>query len=308
MAFAPGEQSVWHSRDSSPGASGMDLRDDIVDEEPPLHPLPAMQGAFEESMMETLLEIEQPESPNRNSTDNSVIRRRQLLEQDQYERTVAGRWKQKPGEKYHPLVKLVAQISFGMHLLHLGLAKSDDDVITILQTHVDEVDGFLERTTDDFELAQEDIDDRLRYLKIPLEHGEVFDNMLNDRAFRTAIVDGNEKIEHIVDRTAVAMKDALKDVQKGLDSTRELAKYLAQLGGIWIFPSEVHAQVYVEMVQNTEGWSGAFVILQQKGSSLSQSLVELEDIISDLQRWAGVASRRNPVSAIIPMGDNFLSR
>ncbi|KAL8824719.1 MAG: hypothetical protein Q9191_004863 [Dirinaria sp. TL-2023a] len=199
-----------------------------------------MQGAFEESMAETLEEAEDPDAQDRMSIADSVSRRKTLLEQEEYERTVAGRWKQKPGEKFHPLWKLVAQISFGMHLLQQGMAKSDEEVIKILQTHVDEIDGFLERTTEDFDLAQNDIDERIRYLRLPLEHGGVFDTMLNDRSFRVAIVEGNEKIEHIIDRTAAAMTDALKDVQKGLDATRELAKYLTRVDKNWDHRTEEH--------------------------------------------------------------------
>ena len=269
----------------------------LMDNLPPTHPVPTMQGAFEESIMETMTETEDLESGN--SKIDSVGRRKMLLEQEKYERTVAGRWKQKTGERFHPLWKLIAQISFGMHLLHQGLAKSDDEVIKILQSHVDEVDGFLERTTEDFDLAQGDINERIRYLKLPLEHGQVFDTMLNDRSFRIAIVEGNEKIEHIVDRTAVAMKDALTDTQKGLDATRELAKYLKRLEKSWQERSEEHGSVYLAMLGNTEGWTRAFLTLQQKGTKLQLSLVQLGGIIAEMQRRAGIASRKNLASVHI---------
>ena len=74
------------------------------------------------------------------------------------------------------------------------------------------MDGFLERTTNDFDLAQSDIDESIRHLKLPLEHAHVFDQMLADRPFRVVIMEGNEKIENIIDRTAAAMDDALKNV------------------------------------------------------------------------------------------------
>ena len=272
------------------------ISDADLEENPPTHPVPTMQGAFEESMKETL-EAEESEADNRFSKADSISRRKMLLEQERYERTVAGRWKQKPGEKFHPLWKLVAQISFGMHLLQQGLAKSDEEVIKILQTHVDEVDGFLERTTEDFDLAQGDINERIRYLRLPLEHGEVFDSMLNDRAFRIAIVEGNEKIEHIVDRTAAAMNDALKDVQKGLDGTKELARYLTTLDSTWRDRSEEHSSVYMAMIGNTEGWTRAFFNLQHKGNDLGVTLVQLSGIVSEMQRRAGMASRKNLVSS-----------
>lgn len=268
--------------------------EDELDDAPPVHPVPTMQGAFEESMTETI-DGDGADIPDRYSKADSVTRRKMLLEQDHYERTVAGRWKQKPGEKFHPLWKLVAQISFGMHLLQQGLAKSDEEVLKILQTHVDEVDGFLERTTEDFDLAQGDINERIRYLKLPLEHGSVFDQMLADRAFRVAIVEGNEKIEHIIDRTAAAMNDALKDVQKGLDATRELAKYMTRVDKQWEDRTEEHDSVYLAMIGNTEGWTRAFLTLQSKGGHLRKALVQLGGIVAEMQKRAGAASRKNLV-------------
>ena len=282
----------WRSPTGS-YANGDD--DDFLGEmasQTPQHPIPTMQGAFEESMLETINEDDEPISVSRK---DSVYRRKVLLERPRYERTVAGKWKQRTGEKYHPLWKIVAQISFGMHLLHQGLAKSDEEVMKILQSHVDEVDGFLERTTDDFELAQEDINERIRYLNLPLEHGDVFDSMLGDRAFRAAMVEGNIKIEHIIDRTQVALTDSLKDVKKGFDGTKELAKYLKKLERTWQARDEGHADVFAAMIGNTEGWTDAFVILQDKGKKLNESLEYLRGIISEIQRLVGIASRRDVV-------------
>ena len=261
----------------------------------PQHPITTMQGAFEESMLETLNEDDDPMPANRK---DSVYRRKVLLERPRYERTVAGKWKQRPGERYHPLWKIVAQISFGMHLLHQGLAKSDEEVMKILQNHVDEVDGFLERTTEDFDPAQHDINERIRYLNLPLEHGDVFESMLGDRAFRAAMVEGNIKIEHIIDRTQVALNDSLKDVKKGFDGTRELARYLKKLERTWEARDEEHADVFLSMIGNTEGWSYAFVNLQDKARKLNENLENLRGIISEIQRLVGIASRRDVVSMI----------
>ena len=298
MAISAPDEGEWLAPIKMSENHGGPDSDDDMDERPPVHPVPTMQGAFEESMMETLNEPDEPDPQDRWSTADSVSRRKMLLEQAEYERTVAGRWKQKPGEKFHPLWKLVAQISFGMHLLQQGLAKSDEEVIKILQTHVDEIDGFLERTTEDFDLAQGDINERIRYLRLPLEHGQVFDGMLNDRNFRMAIVEGNEKIEHIIDRTAAAMTDALKDVQKGLDATRELAKYLTRVDKRWDDRTEEHDSVYLAMIGNTEGWTRAFLTLQSKGNTLRKALIQLGGIVAEMQRRAGTASRKNLVSQI----------
>lgn len=221
-----------------------------------------------------------------------VVRRNTLLEAPVYTRVVAGRWKQRPGERFHPLWKLIAQISFGIHLLAQGMAKSEDEVMQILQAHVDEIDGFLERTTEDFDLAHDDIQERLRCLKLPLSHPATFDKMLEDRNFRLSIVEGNEKIEHIVDRTTQAMKDSVKDLQKGLDSTTCLDSYLRQLDAIWIKQSIEHEAVFVAMLGNVEGWRKAFQSLLSQGTRLGGSLKKLTDIINEMQARAGEVSRR----------------
>jgi hypothetical protein len=266
--------------------------DDAGSSQPPQHPVPQLQGPFEESMMESLNETEDGEE----NTD-SVARRKLLLQRERYERVCAGRWKQRPGEKFHPLWKLSAQLSFGIHLLAQGLAKSEEEVMRILQSHVDDIDGFLERTTEDFDLAQSDVDERLRYLRLPLEHVDVFDHMLDDRAFRTSIVEGNEKIEHIVERTSEAMKDALKDVQKGIDATGALGRYLTELKSTWTDRTAELEAVYVAMVGNVEGWTSAFMELHTQGNRLAVSLVQLAGIVAEMQRRAGVASRKVLVSA-----------
>src|SRR5690349_7998323 len=208
----------------------------------PTHPVSQLQGPFEESMIESVHDASDQEPQM-----DCVARRAILLEMPKYERVCAGRWKQKPGEKFHPLWKITAQMSFGIHLLAEGLAKSEDDVMTILQTHVDDVDGFLESTTEDFDLAQSDVAERLRYLKLPLEHVEVVDRMLEDRAFRMSIVEGNEKIEHIMERTSEATNDALKDIQKGLQAMAGLGKYLEEVNVSWITGSPEQDAVFVAM-------------------------------------------------------------
>lgn len=258
---------------------------------PPAHPVAQLQGPFEESMIESVNDI-----ANNEIHLDSVSRRTLLLDAPKYERIIAGRWKQKPGEKYHPLWKLVAQLSFGMHLIANNLAKSEEEVMKILQTHVDDIDGFLERTTDDFQLAQTDILERLRCLKLPLNHAEVFDRMLEDRSFRASILEGNQKIEHIVSRTKRAMKDSLKDVQKGFDATNVLDKYLISLNKTWARETAEHEAVLVAMLGNVEGWRKAFLELHTEGNKLAGSLKKLTELVSEMERRAAVISRRQLVS------------
>ncbi|KAK5083500.1 hypothetical protein LTS08_003693 [Lithohypha guttulata] len=253
----------------------------------PVHPVSQLQGPFEESMLESVHEEAGPDN-----FLNPIARRNILLEAPVYQRVVAGRWKQKPGEQFHPLWKLIAQIAFGIHLLAERMAKSEDDVMQILQAHVDEIDGFLERTTEDFDLAAEDIQERLRCLKLPLSHPGTFDKMLEDRNFRLSIVEGNEKIEHIVERTTQAMKDSLKDVQKGFDSTSCLELYLQSLCSTWRRSTVEHEAVFVAMLGNVEGWRKAFLALHVQGNKLGGSLKRLTDIINEMQARAGEVSRR----------------
>ena len=259
----------------------------------PAHPVPQLQGPFEESMLESVNDVVEQETYL-----DAAERRATLLEKPHYERVCAGRWKQKPGEKYHPLWKIAAQTSFGMHLLAEGMAKSEDEVMKILQSHVDDVDGFLERTTEDFDLALGDVQERLRYLKLPLDHIDVFDRMLEDRTFRASIVDGNEKIEHIVERTSKSIRDALKDVQKGLDATRALGRYLEDLEPQWDRTTAEHEAVFVAMLGNVEGWGRAFLDLHLQGNRLKVILVELSETVSEMMRRAGVISRKSVVSPL----------
>lgn len=106
---------------------------------------------------------------------------------------------------------MIAQISFGIHLLHKRTAKSEEEVISILQTHVDDVDGFLEDTNYDFDIAVQDIEERSQLLRMPLENGRVFDKMLRNHDFRTAIIDGNDIIERIIFRTRHAQSKSMDD-------------------------------------------------------------------------------------------------
>lgn len=252
---------------------------------PPAHPVPSLQGPFEESMIESV------DDADFDIPIDAVTRRTVLLESPTYERIIAGRWKQKPGEKYHPLWKLIAQMTFGLHLLARSLAKSEDEVMKILQAHVDDIDFVLERTGEDFDLAHSDMHERLRCLKLPLQHGEVFDRMLEDRGFRASILEGNEKIEHIVARTKKALKDSMKDVQKGFDAANVLDTYINGLTRTWQRESPEHEAVYVAMVGNVEGWKRAFMDLHLQGNKVGGTLKKLMEIVAEMERRAAAVSR-----------------
>lgn len=200
------------------------------------------------------------------------------------------------GNRYHPLWKLVAQISFGVHLLAKGLAKSEFDVMQILQNHVNEIDGLIERTAEDFLLAREDIEERRKFLKIPLENLDLFLEMLENGQFRRAVIKDNNQIEFIIQRTATCMKDAFKDTRKGIDSVHALGQYLEELGMHWSNrPGNLDA-VYEAMRGNVVGWIREFKKLQKLGYKLALSLTELSGISVEMQRHVGAVSRRSVVS------------
>ncbi|KAK3113413.1 hypothetical protein LTR53_009315 [Teratosphaeriaceae sp. CCFEE 6253] len=285
------EEEEYHSLSAH---DSDDADDDLDDDaasamEPPVHPVRSLQGAFEESIRESTQEDE----PSPSVSSNAEARRQQLLEAHQYDDSWTTRWRQRPSARHHPLLKLMAQIVFGMHLLQQGQAKSNEEVVRILQTHVNEVDTFLERTAEDFGLALTDIAERIRHLRLPMQHLEVFNAMLDDKKFRTQLLDGNDKIEKIIDRTAKAMNAALMDVRKGLQATQELGKYLNSIKDRWPRANSGIAEVLGAMRGNEQGWMRYLQELQRKGDNLGTSLVQLGTVIGEMSRLAAAASRRS---------------
>lgn len=283
------DDDEFHSL-SAQGEDDGDSDSNSIAMAPPIHPIPTFQGAFEESIVEAT-DAAHDHCPD--SVADAEMRRRNLLEAKRYEDVAGQRWKQKPGAKYHPLVKLMAQVVFGMHLLKEGQAKSNEEVVKILQGHVNEVDGFLERTSDDFDLAIKDIEERIRYLKLPMQHMEVFEVMLDEKKFRTDLLDGNEKIEKIVSRTAKAMKTALSDVECGIKSTQELSHYLTEIEGQWPATKSDVVEVFAAMRGNEAGWIKYLQDLQAKGKNLGYNLKVLDSVVGEISRHAAAASRRN---------------
>lgn len=275
---------------------GQDLDADSSSMDPPVHPIASFQGAFEESISEAAA-MHDYDSASEYLEGNAEVRRRRLLRAKRYEDFAATRWKQRPDAKFHPLLKLMAQIVFGMHLLQQQQAKSNEEVVKILQNHVNEVDSFLERTSEDFDLAIKDIEERIRYLKLPMQHMHVFETMLDDKSFRTDLLNGNDKIEKIIRRSAKAMNDALFDVQGGVTSTKELATYLDSVENEWPRDESDIFDVYLAMRGNEQGWSRYLGDLQLKGNNLSNDLVTLSNLIGDISKLAAAASRRNKIQS-----------
>ncbi|KAL2130270.1 hypothetical protein VTI74DRAFT_6687 [Chaetomium olivicolor] len=257
----------------------------------PQHPIPSMQQAFAES----LIEATQGHTPGKPKlrTGDAKARREELLDGERLDPPPTALWRRRPGQTTHELFRLMAQISFGVYLLLNGMANSQILVVSILQGHIDEVDEFLETTLEDMDLAMRDMEERIKHLKLPMDNISVFERMLEDRKFRMQIIDGNQKIQHILARTQVALQQAMKDLHEGLSATREFTIYLAeQQHGNWRRERPDVIDIFDAMKGNTDGWHNAFLELQVKGHSLDTLIVRLTDIVSEMERRADEVSRK----------------
>ncbi|KLU88741.1 hypothetical protein MAPG_07725 [Magnaporthiopsis poae ATCC 64411] len=261
----------------------------------PEHPIPAMQQAFAESYIEATTS-NAPEKPKLRTRD-AKGRREELLDQDEAAEPPGVLWRFRPGQKCHELRKLMAQVSFGVYLLLNGLANSNAQVVSILQGHIDEIDEFLEMVMEDLDLASADLTERIDFLKLPMDNMTVFTTMLEDRAFRLQIVEGNAKIEHILSRTTTALVQSAQDVSEGLKSTKQFTAYLeSEENGQWRAERPDVADIFGAMRGNTEGWLNAFMELQSKSNALNALIVRLDNMVALIDRTAGKVSRRTRFS------------
>jgi hypothetical protein len=185
---------------------------------------------------------------------------------------------------------------FGVHLLAKNLAKSEGSVMRILQKHVNELDGFLERTTEDFLIIRLDVRTRIQYLSLPLGNLDVFDEMLQDRNFRLSVVAYNDQIEHSIERFSLAITDSLKDLQKAKEAMGALWFYFRELTDEGCFESESLKAFHQAMMDNMEGWIVAISKLRRQGRALNKAMGQLGLATTQMQRRVGVASRKDVVS------------
>lgn len=261
----------------------------------PQHPIPFMQDAFAESLVEATQGGAPPKPKLR--TGDAKTRRGELLDQEKADPPPAALWRYRPGQVNHELRRLMAQISFGVYLLLNGMANSQVLVVSILQGHIDEVDEFLETTLEDIGLATQDLQERIDHLKLPMNNMPVFEDMLKDAKFRLSILEGNQKIEHIVARTQIAMQQTVQDLAEGVSATREFSIYLAeQENGQWRRERPDVIDIFDAMKGNTDGWFNAFIDLQAKASTLNGLIVRLNGMVAEMERKASEVSRKVEVS------------
>lgn len=189
-------------------------------------------------------------------------------------------------------------MAFGVHLLANQSAISEPQVMKILQTHIDEMDGFLQRTTEDFLIIHLDVRTRIQYLNLPLDNLDVFDQMLGDRNFRLSLVAYNDQIEHATDRFTLAITDAIRDLRKGKDAISALWHYLIQLSDEGCFESHSLKAFHQAMMDNLEGWLEALSKLRRRGSALQKALGQLAFAVIEMQRRVGIASRKDVRSIV----------
>ncbi|KAF3004827.1 hypothetical protein E8E13_004095 [Curvularia kusanoi] len=292
-----GRRSLDHHRDPF---EWQDERDKpIMTATFPIHPLPSMQAAFEESMLDATGEtgFVPFKTPGRGvKTRQQLLCREADAEEATYNYTYSCYWRHHPKGKYHPLLKTVTQIVFGVHLLHQRLEKSTADVADILLKHVNELDSFLQRANEDVEQSLKDMYFRHKCLRVPMEHVNEFDRLLDDRAYRASLLDGNITIERTINRMSQLLNDYLVDISIYRDANHELELYLRDIGDEWAYHNEDIARIYSAMCGNTGGWAQFLQSLVTKCERLGTVLVQVSSYCNEIEKRCGAASRRSLIA------------
>jgi hypothetical protein len=195
-------------------------------------------------------------------------------------------------------VKTVTQIVFGVHLLHQHLEKSVADVADILLKHVNELDGFLQRANEDLESSLKDMLFRHKCLKVPMEHVKEFDRLLEDRAYRAQLLDGNVTIERTITRMSQMLNDYLIDMSIFREANHGVDLYLHQIGEQWTYHNDDVGKIYSAMCGNTGGWSQFLQSLVAKAERLGVVLVQVSSYCNEIEKRCGAASRRSFVGFV----------
>lgn len=264
----------------------------------PIHPIPSMQEAFAESLIEsrTLSRSTAAKYPRKTPiryNPDPQARHRLLLAESADADPPARLWRFRPGQSQHELWKLMAQISFGLHLLLRGVANDKAFVVHLLQSHIDEVDEFLEVALEDLAQLSKDLDGRAALLRQPVDDMAGFEAQLKDATFRARVLDDNTTIAHIVSRTRVLLRQYEQDIAEGSRATRDFAADLSYQDASsdrvddWrrILPEcdlPAVADIFEAMKGNTDGWLNA-----------------LEDLARSLRDIGEVATRLTGIVAVI---------
>ncbi|KAH9879874.1 hypothetical protein J1614_001898 [Plenodomus biglobosus] len=265
----------------------------------PIHPIPALQAPFEESMLDATGEtghVPFPHPKKGVKTRQQMLCREEGATESSYNFTYNCHWRNNPKGKFHPLNKTVAQIIFGVHLLHQHLEKSVADVADILLKHVNELDSFLQRANEDLEASLKDMLFRHKCLKVPMEHVNEFDRLLEDRAYRAQLLDGNIVIERTIGRMSEMLNDYLIDINTFREANHAIDSYLLDIGHEWTYRNEDIGRIYSAMCGNTGGWSQFLQSLVAKAERLGAVLVQVSSYCNEIEKRCGAASRRSLIA------------
>ncbi|OCL14851.1 hypothetical protein AOQ84DRAFT_370906 [Glonium stellatum] len=267
----------------------------------PIHPLSSMQGPFEESMLDSTGETDS--APFKAPNMKADVRHQVLCKIDskahevEWNFTYNCYWRNNPKGKFHPLLKTLAQITFGVHLLHQHLERSVSDVADILLKHVHELDSFLQRANEDIESSIKDMLFRRNCLKVPMEHVSEFDRLLEDRQYRAQLLEGNDTIERTIFRMSQMMNDYLVDITTFKNANSELGLYLGRIGDEWTEENEDVERIYAAMCGNTLGWGQFLQNLTTKAEKLGVVLVQVGSYCNEIEKRCGAASRRSLIAS-----------
>lgn len=263
----------------------------------PSHPIESLQQAFAESLEEVTKGG--AEKPKLREID-AKARRERLLEQGKEDEPHDARWRYRPGQTQHEVLKLISQISFGVYLLLNGMANDNTQVVSILQGHIDEVDEYLEVTLEDIGQAATDLNERVDYLKLPMSNMKVFEGLLEDRDYRAEILEGNEKIEQVLARMNVVMKQWDNDVDAGLHGATAFMDWLNTLkNGQWRHERPDLEEIFDAMKGNADGWLNAFDEMNSRTQEMNSVIIKLMTLVAEMEKKAGEISRKTWVSNIM---------
>ena len=264
----------------------------------PVHPLGSMQGPFEESMLDATGGT--GFVPYKNPKKTIEQRQHMLCREHEapeltWNFTYNCHWRNRSKGNFHPLLKTAAQIIFGVHLLNQHLEKSVADVADILLKHVNELDAFLQRANEDLDGSLKDMLFRRKCLKVPMEHVNEFDRLLDDRTYRFQLLEGNVTIERTINRMSQMLNDYLVDINTFQNANQDLDAYLLGIGHNWTAMDGDVGRIYSAMCGNTGGWSQFLQSLVAKAEKLGVVLVQVSSYCNEIEKRCGAASRRSMV-------------
>ncbi|KAF2760793.1 hypothetical protein EJ05DRAFT_242811 [Pseudovirgaria hyperparasitica] len=267
----------------------------------PTHPLIELQGPFEESMLDA---GKKEDCSNYRETNPDKFkgrsRRSLILNQKGGAGNVSynAQWTSDSESKHHPIMKIMSQVIFGVHLLCQSIAQSVPEVSNILSGFVQELDSFLERVNGDFDQSLKEVSDLYRNLALPLQHVAVFDNLLTDRKYRTQTLEGNIRIDALIKAYSQMMTDYTADLAKLQEANLVFSTYLERIGAEWTRDSREQWDIYVAMRKNTGIWENNVKILQEKARKLGKMLQRCALCVNEFEKRCAAAARRTMVCLI----------